>query len=627
MNLLLVENISKAFGENNLFENITFGIDKGQKVALVARNGAGKTTLLNIISGNEDADSGKITFRNDIKIAYLLQEPDYNPLDSVLDLIFSQSNELISLIKKYEKLLYSMQKKSEDFSQEEYQSILNQMDALQAWNYENEIKQILSKFGIEDLTQKVGELSGGQKKKIALASALIQKADFLILDEPTNHLDIDMIEWLEEHINNQNITLLMVTHDRYFLNNVCNEIIEIENNNVYRYKGKYEYFLEKKSERLELEKVEFEKFKSLYRKELQWMRTTPQARTTKSKSRIDSFYEIEDKVSKTRTQESRKFEVTSERMGSKILEINNIDFSFEDKLIIKDFSYVMKHGETIGVVGPNGCGKSTLLRLISGELRPDLGKIIVGQTVHFGFYTQELAKIDGNKRLVEILKEHAESIRLKNGNEISASQFLYQFGFSYNTQWNYYDKLSGGEKRRFNLLLVLANNPNFLLLDEPTNDFDIETMNLIEDFLMQFEGCALVVSHDRYLLDKICDHIFVFQGEGKIKDYYSSYTEYRQLKKRDEQIQKQLEIEKEPAKEKPRSSNRAPKRSYKEQKEYENLEIEIPELEEKLEKLVKILNSGETDAEKLQAASQEYENIQKDLDAKTERWIELDEIE
>ncbi len=578
MNLLLVENISKAFGENNLFENITFGIDKGQKVALVARNGAGKTTLLNIISGNEDADSGKITFRNDIKIAYLLQEPDYNPLDSVLDLIFSQSNELISLIKKYEKLLYSMQKKSEDFSQEEYQSILNQMDALQAWNYENEIKQILSKFGIEDLTQKVGELSGGQKKKIALASALIQKADFLILDEPTNHLDIDMIEWLEEHINNQNITLLMVTHDRYFLNNVCNEIIEIENNNVYRYKGKYEYFLEKKSERLELEKVEFEKFKSLYRKELQWMRTTPQARTTKSKSRIDSFYEIEDKVSKTRTQESRKFEVTSERMGSKILEINNIDFSFEDKLIIKDFSYVMKHGETIGVVGPNGCGKSTLLRLISGELRPDLGKIIVGQTVHFGFYTQELAKIDGNKRLVEILKEHAESIRLKNGNEISASQFLYQFGFSYNTQWNYYDKLSGGEKRRFNLLLVLANNPNFLLLDEPTNDFDIETMNLIEDFLMQFEGCALVVSHDRYLLDKICDHIFVFQGEGKIKDYYSSYTEYRQLKKRDEQIQKQLEIEKEPAKEKPRSSNRAPKRSYKEQKEYENLEIEIPEL-------------------------------------------------
>ncbi|MGI6321136.1 MAG: ABC-F family ATP-binding cassette domain-containing protein [Bacteroidales bacterium] len=627
MNLLLVENISKAFGENNLFENITFGIDKGQKVALVARNGAGKTTLLNIISGNEDADSGKITFRNDIKIAYLLQEPDYNPLDSVLDLIFSQSNELISLIKKYEKLLYSMQKKSEDFSQEEYQSILNQMDALQAWNYENEIKQILSKFGIEDLTQKVGELSGGQKKKIALASALIQKADFLILDEPTNHLDIDMIEWLEEHINNQNITLLMVTHDRYFLNNVCNEIIEIENNNVYRYKGKYEYFLEKKSERLELEKVEFEKFKSLYRKELQWMRTTPQARTTKSKSRIDSFYEIEDKVSKTRTQESRKFEVTSERMGSKILEINNIDFSFEDKLIIKDFSYVMKHGETIGVVGPNGCGKSTLLRLISGELRPDLGKIIVGQTVHFGFYTQELAKIDGNKRLVEILKEHAESIRLKNGNEISASQFLYQFGFSYNTQWNYYDKLSGGEKRRFNLLLVLANNPNFLLLDEPTNDFDIETMNLIEDFLMQFEGCALVVSHDRYLLDKICDHIFVFQGEGKIKDYYSSYTEYRQLKKRDEQIQKQLEIEKEPAKEKPRSSNRAPKRSYKEQKEYENLEIEIPELEEKLEKLVKILNSGETDAEKLQATSQEYENIQKDLDAKTERWIELDEIE
>ncbi|NLN73140.1 MAG: ABC-F family ATP-binding cassette domain-containing protein [Bacteroidales bacterium] len=627
MNLLLVENISKAFGENNLFENITFGIDKGQKVALVARNGAGKTTLLNIISGNEDADSGKITFRNDIKIAYLLQEPDYNPLDSVLDLIFSQSNELISLIKKYEKLLYSMQKKSEDFSQEEYQSILNQMDALQAWNYENEIKQILGKFGIEDLTQKVGELSGGQKKKIALASALIQKADFLILDEPTNHLDIDMIEWLEEHINNQNITLLMVTHDRYFLNNVCNEIIEIENNNVYRYKGKYEYFLEKKSERLELEKVEFEKFKSLYRKELQWMRTTPQARTTKSKSRIDSFYEIEDKVSKTRTQESRKFEVTSERMGSKILEINNIDFSFEDKLIIKDFSYVMKHGETIGVVGPNGCGKSTLLRLISGELRPDLGKIIVGQTVHFGFYTQELAKIDGNKRLVEILKEHAESIRLKNGNEISASQFLYQFGFSYNTQWNYYDKLSGGEKRRFNLLLVLANNPNFLLLDEPTNDFDIETMNLIEDFLMQFEGCALVVSHDRYLLDKICDHIFVFQGEGKIKDYYSSYTEYRQLKKRDEQIQKQLEIEKEPAKEKPRSSNRAPKRSYKEQKEYENLEIEIPELEEKLEKLVKILNSGETDAEKLQATSQEYENIQKDLDAKTERWIELDEIE
>ncbi len=624
MNILLAEKISKTYGEKTLFTNLTFGIDKGQKLALIARNGSGKTTLLNIISGIESPDSGQVVLRNDIRLAYLSQDPEFDPEASVIDLIFSSENETIKLIKEYENCLLSIQK-NENHIPENYESVLRQMDTLDAWNYENQIKQILGKFQITNYEQKAKELSGGQKKKISLASALINQADLLILDEPTNHLDIDMIEWLEEYVKKQNLSLLMVTHDRFFLNSICDEILEIDNQQIYRYKGNYEYYLEKKEERLLNEKAETEKTQSLYKKELDWMRRTPQARTTKSKARIDNFYEIEDKASKTKQQEMKSFGVTSERIGNKILEINNLHFSFENKKIIHDFTYTFKRGERIGIVGPNGCGKSTLLKLLIGHYKPNAGKISIGSTVKFGYYSQEGLNIDSSKRLIDILKEHAEFIKLKNGKEMSASSFLNLFGFAHTTQWNYFENLSGGEKRRFYLLLTLSKNPNFLLLDEPTNDFDIETMNTLEDFLLDFDGCTLVVSHDRFLLDKIADHIFVFEENGIIKDYYSDYSDYRKLKRKEESLQrKQSQSEQKKELEKAPKKENSKKRSYKEEQEYQKLEIEIAELEIKTKELLELMNSGETDNELLIKWSSEYQNLSEELDAKITRWMELD---
>ncbi len=627
MNILLAEKISKTFGEKKLFNDITFGIEKGQKIALIARNGTGKSTILNIIGGKEIPDSGQIVLRNDIRVSYLQQDPEFDPESSVLDLIFSSTNETINVIKQYETCLINIEKSINNEVPEIFEEIVRKMDHLDAWNYENSIKQILGKFKITDLSQKAKELSGGQKKKISLASALINEADILILDEPTNHLDIDMIEWLEEFLKRPNLSLLMVTHDRYFLNKVCNEIIELENGQLYRYKGNYEYYLEKKDERIENEKTETEKARSLYKRELDWMRKTPQARTTKSKSRIDSFYELEEKAFKTQSQEMKSFGVTSERIGNKILEINNLHFSYENKKIINDFTYTLKKGERIGIVGSNGCGKSTLLKLVSGLLKPNAGKISKGSTVKFGYYSQDGLQVDESKRLIDILKEHAEFIRLKNGKEISASVFLTYFGFSHTTQWNYYDNLSGGEKRRFHLLLTLSKNPNFLLLDEPTNDFDIETMNTLEEFLLEFYGCVLIVSHDRFLLDKVADHLFVFEDNGIIKDYYASYSQYRTEKKRELNKQKKASI---PINENvEKTPNRQPlikKRSYKEEQEYHKLEQEIASLEINIQKLIELLNSGETISELLVKWSKEYEESQELIDIKTNRWIELDEI-
>ncbi len=627
MNILLAEKLSKTYGDKNLFEDLTFGIEKGQKIALIARNGTGKSTILNIIGGKEMPDSGQIVLRNDIRVSYLQQDPEFDPESSVLDLIFSSPNETINIIKQYETCLMEIEKSATHEVPEIFEEVVRKMDHLDAWNYENSIKQILGKFQITDLSQKAKELSGGQKKKISLASALINEADLLILDEPTNHLDIDMIEWLEEFLKKPNLSLLMVTHDRYFLNKVCDEIIELENGQLYRYKGNYEYYLEKKDERLENEKTETDKARSLYKRELDWMRKTPQARTTKSKSRIDSFYDIEEKAFKAQAQGMKSFGVTSERIGNKILEINNLHFSYEHKKIISDFTYTLKKGERIGVVGPNGCGKSTLLKLVSGLLKPSAGKIAKGSTVQFGYYSQDGLQVDESKRLIDILKEHAEFIKLKNGKEISASTFLTYFGFAHTTQWNYFDNLSGGEKRRFHLLLTLSKNPNFLLLDEPTNDFDIETMNTLEDFLLDFDGCALIVSHDRFLLDKVADHIFVFEENGVIKDFYSSYSQYRSIKKRELSQQKKVSTPTSDIAEK--TPNREPlikKRSYKEEQEYNKLEQEIAYLESNSQKLVELLNSGETNSELLVNWSKEYEESQQLIDIKTNRWIELDEI-
>lgn len=627
MNILLAEKLSKTFGEKNLFSDLTFGIEKGQKIALIARNGTGKSTILNIIGGKEIPDSGQVVFRNDINVSYLQQDPEFDPESTVLDLIFSSHNETINVIKQYESCMIRIEKSSNHEVSLEFEEIVRKMDHLNAWNYENSIKQILGKFQITDLSQKAKELSGGQKKKISLAAAIIKEADILILDEPTNHLDIDMIEWLEEFLKKPNLALLMVTHDRYFLNKVCDEIIEMENGQLYRYKGNYEYYLEKKNERIENEKSEIEKARSLYKRELEWMRKTPQARTTKSKSRIESFYDIEEKAFKAQTQEMKSFGVTSERIGNKILEINNLHFSYENKKIIHDFTYTLKKGERIGIVGPNGCGKSTLLKLISGLLKPNAGKISKGSTVQFGYYSQDGLQVNESKRLIDILKEHAEFIRLKNGKEISASVFLTYFGFSHTTQWNYYDNLSGGEKRRFHLLLTLSKNPNFLLLDEPTNDFDIETMNTLEDFLLDFDGCVLIVSHDRFLLDKVADHIFVFEENGVIKDFYSSYSQYRLNKKH--QLSKQKKASAPTLSNNVSNANREQlikKRSYKEEQEYQKLEQEIASIEEATQKIIELLNSGETNNDLLVKWSQEYEDLQKKLDDKTNRWIELDEI-
>jgi ATP-binding cassette subfamily F protein uup len=623
MNLLLIEHLTKSFGDNLLFNDITLGIDKGEKIALIAKNGTGKSTLLNIIGNVDAADSGTITIRNGIKVAYLNQHPDFNPYSTISELIFSDDNEYSMAVKEYELCLESHQ--SNEKSNEDIERAMTKIDSLSAWDYEHKIKEILSKFDIHNLQQKVNQLSGGQKKKIALAKALIDEADILIMDEPTNHLDIDMIEWLEDYLQRNNSTLLMVTHDRYFLNQVCDTIVELENQKLYKYKGNYEYYLEKKDERQMVEMAETEKSKNLFKNELEWMRRMPQARGTKSKARIDAFYELKEKALVQSNKELSGFGVLAERLGSKIVEIHNVDFSYKERVILTDFSYVFKKGERIGIVGPNGCGKSTLLKLITNFISPDKGKIDIGQTVKIGYYAQDGLQLNESRRVIDIVKDHAEVIKLKNGSELSAAQFLVNFGFSYDLQWNYFESLSGGEKRRLYLLLTLCTNPNLLLLDEPTNDFDIQTMNLLEELLINFDGCVLIVSHDRYLLDKVTDHIFCFEQNGVVRDFYGSYTDYRfQLSEKQKSEKKNSE---KPIKEEPKqASNRKQKRSYAEQKEYEQLEKDIVLLEAEHQEIISLLNGGKGDVTQFNNWSIRYKEIEVLIEDKTLRWMDLDEI-
>lgn len=624
MNLLLIEHLTKSFGDNLLFNDITLGIDKGEKIALIAKNGSGKSTLLNIIGDIDTADSGTITIRNGIKVAYLNQHPDFNPLSTISELIFSDDNEYSMAVKEYELCLESHQPGVK--SDEEIERAMIKIDALSAWDYEHKIKEILSKFDIHNLQQKVNQLSGGQKKKIALAKALIDEADILIMDEPTNHLDIDMIEWLEEYLQRNNSTLLMVTHDRYFLNQVCDTIVELENQKLYKYKGNYEYYLEKKDDRQQVEMAEIEKSKNLFKTELEWMRRMPQARGTKSKARIDAFYDLKEKALTQSSKELSGFGVLAERMGSKIIEIHNVDFSYKDKEILRDFSYIFKKGERIGIVGPNGCGKSTLLKLITNAILPTKGKIDIGQTVKIGYYAQDGLQLNESRRVIDIVKDYAEVIKLRNGSELSAAQFLVNFGFSYDLQWNYFESLSGGEKRRLYLLLTLCTNPNLLLLDEPTNDFDIQTMNMLEELLLNFEGCVLIVSHDRYLLDKVTDHIFCFEQNGNVRDFYGSYTDYRFQLTEKQKLEKK-NSEKPIKEESKQTAIRKQKRSYAEQKEYELLETEIAQLESEQETIIARLNSGEGSVEQLNTWSVRYKQVEVDIEIKTLRWLELSEIE
>ncbi len=624
MNYLSVENLTKSYGEKLLFEDISFGIDAGQKVALIARNGSGKTTLLNIIAGRDIADSGKVVLRKDIRMAYLPQQPVFDPSLSVLDAILSSETRYVRAVRKYQNALSASQ---QDGSQDLLQEALQEMDAAQAWDFEYKVKEVLGKLKIDDIEALVETLSGGQKRKVALAKVLLDDVDLLIMDEPTNHLDIEMIEWMESFLAKQKLAILTVTHDRYFLDNLCDEILELDKQKIYRYKGKYEYFLEKKAERENAERKEVLRAKNLYRKELEWMRRMPKARTHKSKSRIEAFDGISQTASRRLDEERPEIKVKSSRLGKKILEINNLHMSFGDKLLIHDFSHTFKRGERIGIVGPNGSGKSTFFKLILGQLKPTAGRIVAGQSVVFGYFSQNIISPKEDKKVIEMVKDVAEEIPVGESSTLSASAFLTYFGFDRNTQYNYYANLSGGEKRRLQLLLSLVNNPNFLIFDEPTNDLDINTLNVLEDFLQNYDGCLLIATHDRAFIDKIVDHIFVFEGDGRIKDYHASYTEYRALKARREREAANRDKKKEANKRKsPAGTKKKP--TYKQLRRLEELEKEIEALEKEKISLTEVLENATASLEEITACSEKYSETEAKLEYLTNEWLELeDEIE
>lgn len=633
MNYLTVEKLSKSIGEKELFSEITFGLEKGQKTALIARNGTGKSTLLNIIAGYDVPDSGQVVIRNDITVSYLPQMDRFADNFSVLDAIFDAQTPTIQAIKEYEACMVLAENGQDNPETHlRLQKAIMEMDRLHAWDFEAKAKEILSRFGIHDIFKNINELSGGQRKKAALAKTLIADTDLLILDEPTNHLDVEMIEWLENYLKSANVTLLMVTHDRYFLDQVCNDIIELDHGQLYHYRGKYDYFVEKKAERLANAAAENEKLRQLFRKELEWVHTSPQARTTKARARINAFEELKKEVSKAPEQKQEGFKVRTERLGNKILEINNLDFAYPDNVLLDDFSYIFKKGEKCGIVGPNGTGKSTFLKLIMGELQADGGKITPGLTIQFGYFSQDGLPYSGNKRIIDLVKEQAEVIRMDNGNYMGASQFLNHFGFKYEQQYTYYEDLSGGEKRKLHLLITLLKNPNFLILDEPTNDFDIDTLNLLEDFLENYTGCILMVSHDRWFMNKLVDHIFVFEGHGKIKDYYGNYTEYRIERDKELKLQKRIAKINAPTpvednKSKPARTANPNKMTFKERKEFETLEVEIEQLEKEKAELIEKMNSGAGSSQELTDWSRRYQEVETSIDDKSMRWLELSEKE
>lgn len=626
MNYLSVKNISKTYGEKVLFEDISFGIDEGQKVALIAGNGTGKSTLLNMIMGIDIPDSGSITLNSDIRIAYLPQNHAFDQELSVLDLVLSSNNKFVKIIQEYESAIKLVEQNPSAENQKRLSDAISQMDAFEAWDYDSKVKEVLGRLGLMDLSQKVKTLSGGQLRKAALAKVLVDEADFLILDEPTNHLDIEMIEWLEFFLQKQKMAILLVTHDRYFLDNTCDEIFEIDNKSFYHYKGDYSYFVEKKAEREAALRVETERAQNLYRTELEWMRRMPKARTHKSKARIDAFYELEAKAKQKIDETISEFQIKERRTGKNILEINNLNKSYNKKdFIIKDFSHVFKRGERVGVVGPNGSGKSTFFKVLMGETAYDSGNIKIGQTIVFGYFSQNNPEIKEDKRVLEIVKDIAEEIVVGEKNSMSASQFLYHFGFDYNTQYNYYSNLSGGEKRRLFLCITLIKNPNFLILDEPTNDLDIKTINVLEEFLIGFSGCLMIATHDRAFLDKISSHLFIFEGNGEITKWYSSYSLYKQQKNKEKQIEKaseKIDVVKNVSV-KAESKN---KPTFKQKQEYENLTLEIENLEKEKENLLNIMNSEKSDLKQITDASSKYAEVVNLLEEKEQRWLELSEL-
>ena len=616
LNYASIENIAKAFGERILFKDLSFGINQGQKIALIAKNGTGKTSLLNILSQAELPDEGKVVYRKDIKVAFLPQEPNLDPKLTVEQVVFASDNEVLRIIEQYEKALNNPE------DTDAYQKAFDLMEAKQAWDFETEYKQILSKLKLEDLHQSVSKLSGGQKKRLALATVLLDKPDLLILDEPTNHLDLEMIEWLEDFFKKQNFTLFMVTHDRYFLERVCNEIIELEDGQLYTYKGNYSYYLDKKEARVEVEKTNTDKAKQLYKKELDWMRRQPKARTTKSKSRIDDFADIKANAHKRRNEHEVQLELNMERMGNKIVELHKISKSFDGKVLLDQFNYNFQPEERLGIIGKNGTGKSTFLNILTGNLKADSGKITIGETVKFGYYTQKGIRIKEGQKVIEVIREFGEYIPLKKGKQISAAQLLERFLFDRKKQYDYVEKLSGGERKRLYLCTILIQNPNFLILDEPTNDLDIVTLNVLESFLLDYPGCLLVVSHDRYFMDKIVDHLFVFRGQGEVEDFPGNYSDFRAY---DSSTSPVTEKTKSNSKSDWKATTADAQLSYNEQKEFKRIEKDLPQLERKKETLQQEFLQELTE-EQIKEKSIALQKIIDEIDQKTERWFELSAI-
>lgn len=622
MNYLTLENINKSFGEKLLFDAINLTIAKSQKIALIAKNGTGKTTLLRVIAGEEapEGEQAKLIVAKNIRIGYLKQDPDLDDSASVLEAALDSDNKQVRAIKELE-LATIMDK------QAEIQAAIEKVDNLKAWDIEARIKEILGKLKVANFTQKVETLSGGQKKRLALAKILIDEPDFLILDEPTNHLDLDMIEWLEAYLSTQSLTLFMVTHDRYFLERVCNEIVELDDGQLYTYRGNYSDYLEKKSARVANDKANLEKTKKLYKKELAWVRRQPQARGTKAKSRVDKFYEIEKKAKKQIADDEVSMQIDMARLGGKILEAHNVGKSFGELDIIKGFNYKFKKGERVGLAGPNGVGKTTFIKLLTQEVKPDTGKVIVGDTVVFGHYTQDNKTLNEDHRVIESIREIAEFIPLKKGKKLTAESLLEKFLFPRSHQQVYVSQLSGGEKRRLLLLRILMKNPNFLILDEPTNDLDILTLNVLEDFLQSYPGCLLVISHDRFFMDKLVDHLFILKGGGEYKDFNGSYSEYKQSL-RAESNSKAKPTTKETEKTVAPTTAEPEKRklNYHEKKEYASLEDDIAKLEKRKKEIEALFMDTSLAGDKITELSQELGEIQKSIEEKEDRWLELAEF-
>lgn len=615
---LQIENLTKTYGERVLFKDISFSVGKEQKVALIAKNGSGKTSLMNILAGSDVSDSGSVVFRKDIEIGYLEQEPVLNDNFTVIEQVFASSHAVVKAVKEYEAAIQLHDDKI-------LQNAAEQMDRLGAWDYELKIKQILDKLKISDLERPVKELSGGQKKRLALANALINEPDFLMMDEPTNHLDYEMIEWLEEYFAKSKITLLLVTHDRYFLDRVCDVIIEMADNQIYTYYGNYAHYLSKRRERIELFNAEIERAKNLYRREADWMNRMPQARATKAKSRIDNFYKVKEKAGRKLENQEMELEIQTRRLGNKILELEHISKSYGDRVLIKDFSYKFTKNEKIGIFGKNAVGKTTFLNVITEAISADSGTIEKGETVVYGYYTQSGIKLEEDKRVIDVIKDVAEVIETGSGKTLSASQFLDYFLFPPETHYNMVSKLSGGEKRRLYLMTILMKNPNFLILDEPTNDLDIITLNVLEDYLIQFQGCLLIVSHDRYFTDRVVDNLLIFEGDGEIRNFpgnYSAYNEELQARKKEEK--RNEEKSEKTAIEKPKIKDSS-KMSYKEKKEFEELETHIQNLIKEKHEIEKLLISGTCPINEYSEKSKRLSELAELIDEKEFRWLELSE--